>query len=364
MIHRRSFIVGMLATPLALKSQSVLACSRVFINDRTVAKVVVRSMDLPLLIDERPKFVVFPRAADRSSDRSVLPGLTYKMEGIGSDFLRWQSKYGSVVMTSADLGASDGLNEKGLAAHVLELADAAYEPKDGRAELPSPWWTQYVLDNFATVSEVVEAHRSGKFRVTAAWSEAAGYMPGIGVHLAVEDASGDSAIFEHIKGELVIHHGPEYRVMTNEPPLDEMLERIKRYKPFGGTEEIPGTIEPEARFARLAAEYKYLPDPETYTDAMAGAVSLIRVAQVPFRDPERAPKEDGIWAGERTKWISAADLTNKIYYINSATSPSAFWLDLDDVSLDAGAPVLFLDPYDMNIGGNARADLKPWSAAG
>jgi choloylglycine hydrolase len=361
-MNRRTFILGLAAAPLVLDCRRVLACSRVFVNDRALAKVVVRSMDLPLVMLERPKFVVFPRGAERSSDRSVLPGLSYKIEGIGSDFLRWQSRYGSVVMTAADLGTSDGLNEKGLAGHILELADAEFEPKDGRAELPSPWWLQYMLDNFATVNEVVDAHKSGRFRVAAAWCEAAGYMPGIGVHLAVEDPSGDSAIFEHIKGELVIHHGPEYRVMTNEPPLDEMLERMKRYKPFGGSEEIPGTIEPEARFARLAAEYKYLPDPETHTEAMASAISLIRVAQVPFRDPERAPKEDGIWAGERTKWISAADLTNKVYCINSATSPSMFWLDLDEVGLDAGAPVLFLDLYDPDIGGDARADLKPWKA--
>jgi hypothetical protein len=32
------------------------------------------------------------------------------------------------------------------------------------------------------------------------------------------------------------------------------------------------------------------------------------------------------------------------------------------VGLDAGAPVLFLDPYDPDIGGDARADLKPWKA--
>jgi choloylglycine hydrolase len=327
-----------------------------------VAKVVVRSMDLPPVIKERPKFVVFPRGTARVADKSVLPGMSYKIDGVGANCLDWTSQFGSVVMTTADVGVSDGLNEKGLAAHVLELSDASHEPADGRPELPTLLWVQYVLDNFTTVQGVVQAHRGGKFRLVPSWATEADCPPGIGVHLAVEDETGDSAIFEHIDGKLVIHHGPEYRVMTNEPPLDEMLARLKTYKPFGGTEELPGTIEPDARFARLSAMYEFLPDPATYVEAMAGAVSLIRVAQVPFRDPARAPAGEGIWGGERTTWISAADVTNRIYYINGATSPSVFWLDLDDVDLKPGVDVLFLDPFDARVGGDARAYLKAWKA--
>jgi len=38
-----------------------------------------------------------------------------------------------------------------------------------------------------------------------------------GGHLALADASGDSAIFEYISGKLVIHHDRKYTVMTNSP---------------------------------------------------------------------------------------------------------------------------------------------------
>lgn len=362
-MHRRTFLAALLATPFAVRADAVLACSRVFVNDRKIAKVVARSMDLPLSFPERPKFFVFPAGMARSSDRSVLPGIKAKIEGISDNFLRWTSRFGSTAIVSFDGAATDGLNEKGLAAHMLVLAASEHEPKDARAELPDSHWAQYVLDNFATVKEVVDAHTAGKFRIVAAYAPELGYVKPLGIHLAVEDSSGDSAIFEYIKGKLVIHHGPEYRVMTNDPPLDEMLQRMKKYKAFGGSDELPGDIEPEDRFARLAEYYKYLPDPKNYTEAVAGAMSLLRIAQVPFRDPARVEASgQGFWGAVQTNWVSAADVTNSIYYVNSATVPSLFWIELEKVDLSPQAPLVFLDPHDPKIGGDARGFLKPWKA--
>lgn len=363
-MQRRSFLTGMLATPLTLKMDELLACSRVFVNDRKIAKIVARSMDLPRSFPERPKFFVFPRGMARSSNSSVIPGIAAKVEGIGDKVVRWTSRLGNAVMTGFDGAATDGLNEKGLAAHVLVLSESQHEPKDNRAELPDTHWAQFVLDNFASVEDVVAAHNAGKFRVVGAWSSDLGYSKPLGLHLAVEDASGDSAIFEYVRGKLVVHHGPEFRVMTNDPTIDEMLARMKKYKDFGGTEELPGSTEADFRFARLAAYYKYLPDPKTYVDAVAGALSLIRIAQVPFRDPARVPlAEQGTFAGAQTNWVSAADVTNRIYYINSATAPSLFWLDLKKANFRPGAPLLFLDPHDANIGGDARRYLRRWKAS-
>ena len=176
----------------------------------------------------------------RNSRQSIIPGVKAKIEGVGSDTMRWTSKYGCAAVVSFDGGATDGLNEKGLAAHLLVLDESQLEAPDGRPVLPDIHWAQYVLDNFATVNEVVEAHRGGDFRVAAAWSTDLGYSKHLPTHLAVQDSSGNSAIIEYVKGKLVIHHGPEYRVMTNDPPYDEMVERVKQYAPFGGTKPLPG----------------------------------------------------------------------------------------------------------------------------
>ena len=343
-----------------LWADKVRACSLVFVNDRKLAKIVVRSMDLPASFPERLKFFVFPRGMTRDGKSSVVPGITARLDGVGPNALGWTSLYGNAAMVGFDGGATDGLNEKGLAAHVLVLGVSQHEPQDARAELPDALWVQYVLENFATVKEVVDAHTSGRFRLVASWSSDLGFPQPLGLHLAVEDTGGDSAIFEYVGGKLVIHHGSEFRVMTNDPPLDEMLARMRNYQELGGSEALPGAATPENRFARLEAYYKYLPDPENYTQAVAGALSLLRIAQVPFRDPARVPAGGKGLAGVQTNWVSAADVTNDIYYINSATVPSLFWLDLKTADFSPGAAVMFLDPHDPKIGGDAKRFLKPW----
>ena len=59
------------------------------------------------------------------------------------------------------------------------------------------------------------------------------------VHLAIEDASGDSAIIEFVKGQPLIHHGKEYRVMTNDPPYDEQLAILKGMDFSKPSSELP-----------------------------------------------------------------------------------------------------------------------------
>jgi penicillin V acylase-like amidase (Ntn superfamily) len=358
-VRRRAFLTGLLAAPFALKADLLSACSLAFVNDRKIAKIVVRSMDLPAALPERPKFFVFPRGMARDSQLSVIPGVKARIEGVGTDTMRWTSKFGCAAIVSFDGGSTDGLNEKGLAAHLLVLDESQLEAPDGRPVLPDTHWAQYVLDNFATVKEVVEAHRGGNFRVAAAWSTDLGYAKHLPTHLAVQDPSGDSAIIEYVKGKVVIHQGPEYRVMTSDPPYDEMLERMKQYASFGGAKPLPGDDDAEGRFARLVEYSKYLPDPKNYAEAVAGAFSLLRIAQVPFRDPARS-EDKGFWGACQTNWVSAADVTNGLYYIDSATAPSLFWLDLKEANFKPGAPLLFLDPHDPKVGGDARRFLKRW----
>jgi hypothetical protein len=84
-MQRRSFIAGLSAVPLALKVNTLHACSLVFVNDRKIAKIVVRSMDLPVSFPERPKLFVFPRGMARTSTSGVVPGIRARIEGIGSN---------------------------------------------------------------------------------------------------------------------------------------------------------------------------------------------------------------------------------------------------------------------------------------
>jgi choloylglycine hydrolase len=46
--------------------------------------------------------------------------------------------------------------------------------------------------------------------------------------MSLSDPTGDSAIFEWLDGKVTIHHGKQFKVMTNSPAYDEQLA-IEKY---------------------------------------------------------------------------------------------------------------------------------------
>ena len=210
----------------ALLSASLLtpsvadACSRTVYFGLEGQTVTGRTMDW-FVSDMDTNIWAYPRGLARTSgtDRPVT----------------WKSKYGTVATTAYEGAAMDGMNEKGLVANLLYLAESEYEPEragDTRPTLPNSAWVQYVLDNYATTGEAVEGMRNAGFRIVPI--KAPTGEPGT-VHLSVSDASGDSAIFEFIEGKLVIHHGREYQVMTNSPTFDKQLPLAAYWKAIGGS---------------------------------------------------------------------------------------------------------------------------------
>jgi penicillin V acylase-like amidase (Ntn superfamily) len=127
-----------------------------------------------------------------------------------------------LVTTVYGLGAADGMNERGLAAHMLYLNAADFGQRN--AKLPgvqAGLWEQYALDNSATVDEALDV----LMKIQPIAIEAHGHKAN--VHLALEDAGGDSAIIEYIEGKPLIHHGREFGVMTNDPSYDQQLLLLK-----------------------------------------------------------------------------------------------------------------------------------------
>ena len=49
---------------------------------------------------------------------------------VGPNAINWTSKYGSIVTSAFDISSTDGMNEKGLVANLLWLAESSY-PKYG-----------------------------------------------------------------------------------------------------------------------------------------------------------------------------------------------------------------------------------------
>ncbi len=309
------------------------ACTTLFWNDNSQAKVVARTVDL--FTPDLPTLIVYPRGIERQGEA-------------GSNSLKWKSQYGSVVVSEFQTSAvSDGINEHGLAAHLLYLTGSSYEQRDEKIPaLSNTLWAQYILDNYKTVDEVIKATDS--FQIT----ETIVYNKKWPLHLSVQDSSGDAAVIEFIDGKKIIYHGPQYTVMTNEPAYKIQLENLKRYKSFGGKLSLPGDSDPLSRFVRVATYLKTLPSPKDLRDALAGILSVIRTAMVPFGAVDTSGNEtEDAWA---TRWVSVADLTNKTYYFNSTTTPNIIWLELNKLDFSAGKPVLSIDPNNMSLVGDVK----------
>lgn len=227
----------MLAALLASSSiASAFACTRTLYvaDDKTV--ITGRNMDWQE--DMKSNLYLFPAGMERDG-------------ASGPKSIAWTSKYGSVIVAGYEAGSTDGMNEKGLVANLLYLAESDYgTPKANGPFLSISLWAQYALDNYATVAEAVEALRAEPFSILAPTlpngSAAA-------LHLSISDASGDSAIFEYVDGKLVIHHGKQYNVMTNSPAFDQQLALNAYWKGIGGLTFLPGTNRAADRFARRKA---------------------------------------------------------------------------------------------------------------
>ena len=106
--------------------------------------------------------------------------------------------------------------------------------------------TRYVLDNFATVAEAIE----GLKKVNAIRDAICKDVPitdgqghVLGAHIALEDATGDSAVIEHVGGEWQFYHSKtDALVMTNEPPYNEQKEILATYEPWGGNITLPDNL--------------------------------------------------------------------------------------------------------------------------
>ena len=321
------------------------AYTRILWNNNKVAVVVSRTMDWPESTE--PVLTIFPRGVKHDG------GLAAGVVLVPVNPARWTSRYGNIVTTVYGIGAADGLNERGLAAHLLFLTATDFGPRDStRAGLQAGLWAQYVLDNAATVTEALSMLE----KVQLVMVEARGRQAT--VHLALEDAGGDSAIIEIIHGKSVIHHGEQYRVMTNDPVYDQQLALLAKqdYSNPSSTLAIPGNVNPVDRFQRASYYAALLPEPKNEREAVASVLAIARNVSVPFGAPY---KDFGIY---NTEYRTVSDLTNKNYYFELTTSPNVVWVDLGRENLAAGAPVMVLNPDNVALSGNVTASFHAGKA--
>lgn len=344
-VARTAFGTALAATCALVAPRTADACTRVLSNDNKLAVLSARTMDWPQTTE--PVLTIFPR------------GMKHDGANLGTEVVvrdnpkTWTSKYGSLVTTVYGVGTADGLNEKGLGVHALYLRATDFGPRDRRIPgIQAGLWSQYLLDNAANVNEALAL--LGTFQVVMA--EVHGFKATI--HLALEDASGDSAIIEYVGGKPVVHHGRQYRIMTNDPHYDQQLALLKKQDFSKPSSEvpIPGNVNAVDRFQRAAYFSALLPPPKNEREAVAGMFAIARNVSVPFGAPYR---NFGIY---NTEYRTVMNLTNKRYYFELSTSPNVIWVDLEKMNLAAGAPVMTLNPDAIDLSGDVTAKFTPAKA--
>ncbi|MFV0547066.1 MAG: linear amide C-N hydrolase [Bacteroides sp.] len=298
------------------------ACTRVVYQGADNTVMTARSMDWKE--DLQSNLWIFPRGMERSGE-------------VGKNPLRWTSKYGSVIASAYEMSSTDGMNEKGLVANLLWLAESSYPEWEGKKPgLTVAAWVQYVLDNFATVSEAVSFIEKETFQVVSDMMPDGSRMATL--HLAISDATGDNAIFEYIDGKLQIHHDRSYQVMTNSPIFEKQLALNDYWKNIGGLTFLPGTNRAADRFVRASYYINVIPQATDRRTAISSVFSVIRNVSVPLGIS--TPNEPNI---SSTRWRTVSDQKNMMYYFESTLSPNIFWVNFENVDFSKGAPVKKLD---------------------
>ncbi|WP_058504308.1 linear amide C-N hydrolase [Legionella nautarum] len=311
---------------LLLLSTNGWSCTRLFWNTKG-AMVVGRSFDWDSHYNET--ILILPRGMQH-------------VGGVKVNEAKWRSKFGSIVVQEnheQQTGITDGINEKGLAAHLLSFEDAQYEERDKtRQGVSVLQWLQYYLDNFASVKEVIKHIHDVQIETThfAAFST----LP---LHVAIEDSEGDSAIIEFIEGKLKIYHDRAYRVMTNEPSYAQQLDNLAYYEASGCQKPLlPLDDKSTSRFVRAACYMSALPLASTSQQAVAMISSIIENVSVPY----------GMSETEATWWRTFIDYSSHRYYFKSTRVPTFFWLDYAKIDFSRSSSFRQIEAHAPHLMGD------------
>ncbi len=321
-------------------------CTRVVWPDANGSVIVGRNMDFHM--DLLTNLWKFPRGVER-------------VDGVFGE-LTWTSKYGSLVATAFDLIATDGMNEKGFAGHILWLTESDYgKPSPEGTWLSQSVWLQYYLDNFETVEQAVRWTESTQVGISQLFDPTGHLVPTL--HLAINDATGDSAIIEYVDGTPTVYHSRDYKVMTNSPTFDRQLELVAQIEGLGGEKPLPGSTQARDRFARASYYVENQVQPTSQVGAIAAMFSIIRNAAQPFRTPEPGKPD-----ASQTIWQVVLDLTNRRYVFESTTRPNIVWVDFDDMDFAESSGTSKLDlvgrmALEGGLAGNVTDDFVRIEAA-
>lgn len=316
------------------------ACGDFLLRSEDNHVIAARSMEFP--IPMASDVLTFNRG---EKFQSTAPG---NFPGV-----EWTSKYGYVGINAFhENNVDEGMNTEGLSAGALTLNGSQYQfiSESQRPEALAMMDTLgWILGNFATVDEVQEA--LGSVRIWGQFIEQMGCIPGL--HIALHDATGKSAVIEFLNGEAIFRENP-IGVLTNEPPLPDQLLNLERYNhlmplppneadyhgvklpsagPGNSMSGLPGGPNAEDRFVAIAKRVQCA-NPATCEETIETATHILNAVDV----------AKGIeiveLAGQKlmvtTHWSTVKDLTNRVFYYRAHNDGRLQAYDLTRVCFEPG----------------------------
>lgn len=220
----KKYLVSLLILFLLINNLPLSGCSTFMINN---GKSFLIGHNLDMNMEISGMIYINKRGLEKESVSfgELFDGITDSLPR-----LKWVSKYGSVTYNPISRELIDGgLNEVGLYIGEMSLnQNHQYPVFKGRPKVAVAMWMQYILDNFASVDEVVEFIPD----VTIDG-------PGFNWHFFVTDKKGDQAIIEFVNGKTIIHKNDDMPVkLLCNTQYSSDLDTLKQYKGFGGNREI------------------------------------------------------------------------------------------------------------------------------
>ena len=299
------------------------ACSRITYTTNSGNVVTGRTMDWES--EDKPSIIV--------NQRRVV-----KMSASKNNPARWITKYGSVVVSSQSHLTNSGINEKGLAGDVLWLDASNYGSiKSGESSLLFTEYLQYLLDNFASVEEVVSFVNSGKIRPTNSQKSKSSIT--MKFHYILTDKTGDNAIIEYVNGEAKVYHKKGRIALTNDPTYDKMSAIKDYFKEIGILRNMPGSSLSQARYIyatgwldeltnkKLNGYIKGIPNQSFDEQTVMSVLSVMRGVSTPL-GVELTKAEPN---NTSTLWRTVIDIKNNKFYFDSALAMTTVWVDLNKI---------------------------------
>lgn len=224
----------------------------------------------------------------------------------------WTSKYGSITINQFGREfPSRGMNETGLVIGEMTLESTQFPDADSRSPISLLQWTQYQLDNCATIEEVIATDEVIRIDLNEYHS-----------HFLVADRNGNCVSMEWLNGELVYHTHDSLpiKVLTNDT-YENCLN-------FYNNNEMPlsSNYSSEARFYR-AAEMIQNYDLQNDGPVVTHAFNILR----------------SVGPGDWTKWSLVFDVTNLRFHIRTSTNANIRYVDFDVFDFSCDTPVKAFD---------------------